>query len=78
MSLSTFLQKIVTGPRVSRHRQEIEVELTKAREELETSQSGLRGEIRQNEQISNSATRVLRNMTHAMILMEAEGGRLKK
>lgn len=78
MSLMNFLEKIVVGPRATRHRQAVEQELSEAREKLETSQSDLRGEIRQHEQISHSATRVLQNMTHAMIMMEAEGGRRKK
>lgn len=77
MSLSAFFEKIAIGPRAARHRRAIASELSKAREELETTQNDLRGEIRQHEQISNSATRVLQNMTHAMTLMEADSGRHK-
>lgn len=77
MSLSAILEKIVVGPRAARRREVIASELSKARAKLETTQNDLRGEIRQHEQISNSATRVLQNMTHAMTLMEADSGRHK-
>lgn len=78
MSLATFLEKIVSGPRAAQRRRDMENDLNRAREDLENSQKDLQGQIRQHEQISSSATRVLQNITHAMIMVEPHGGRRKK
>lgn len=78
MSLFTFLEKVVVGNKAVENRKRVETNLSAERERLEKSQNELRADIRQNQQLVSSGSRVLRNMTHAMILVEADSGKPKK
>ncbi|MEN5275741.1 hypothetical protein ABE527_02210 [Brucella sp. TWI432] len=78
MSFSTFLEKLAIGPKAVKQRRNLESELSNERERLQSTQQELQAEVRQHEQIVTSASRVLRNMTHAMILVEADSGKRKK
>lgn len=78
MSLSSFLEKLAIGPKAVKDRRTLEDTLSNERDRLERSQQDLQAEVRQNAQIVTSASRVLRNMTHAMIIVEADSGKHKK
>ncbi|XHE14347.1 hypothetical protein PCC82_06335 [Agrobacterium deltaense] len=70
MSLSSFLEKIITGRDAARRRKEIDAEISDERANLEAQKEELSATVRQHTQITNSASRIMQTMTHAMIMME--------
>lgn len=73
MSLSSFLEKIITGRDAARRRKEIDAEISDERANLDAQKEELSATVRQHTQITNSASRIMQTMTHAMIMMEGGG-----
>ncbi|UYZ08537.1 hypothetical protein CFBP5507_05925 [Agrobacterium salinitolerans] len=75
MSLSSFLEKMITGRAAARRRKEIDAEISDERANLDAQKEELTATVRQHAQITNSASRIMQTMTHAMIMMEGDRGR---
>lgn len=78
MSISSLLTRIAMGRRALKQQREIEQKLAVERVALSVRQGEVRACVRQNEQMSNSASRILDTMTNAMIFMEGNSGKPKK
>ncbi len=75
MSLSSFLEKMITGRDAARRRKEIDAEISDERANLDAQKEELTATVRQQAKITNSASRIMQTMTHAMIMMEGDRGR---
>lgn len=76
MSLK-LIERVLFGPGAAQRRRDIDIEITKERANLIHQQNELDASVRQNQQVLNSAGRVIQTMTHAMAMMEARRGKIE-